>query len=354
MTSYIYVGSYTQSRRGEEHRDTGIFRYEYQNDGSLRFLAAEKTGQNPSFLTVHPNKRYLFSVNELNQGEVSAFTISPRGTGLEQLNHQPTNGAAPCYLSTDPTGRWLLSANYSGGSLAVHPIQADGRLGPMADHVQHHGTGPNEGRQVKAHAHSIEYSPGGQYVICCDLGLDRVLVYTLDEMTGKLSLHSQASAEPGAGPRHFAFHPRLPCLYVANELGNTVTLNAWDEAAGVITPVQSWSTLPDGYGEESSVADIHLHPSGNFLYVSNRGHNSLAIYAVSPQDGSLALIGFEPTGGAIPRNFAISPDGRFVYVANQMTDNIVSFSLDSESGKLTATGNEYQVPSPVCIRFFDL
>jgi 6-phosphogluconolactonase len=221
----------------------------------------------------------------------------------------------------------------------------------MADFVQHTGTGPNPGRQEKAHAHSIAFAPGGKYVICCDLGMDLVFVYTLDEMTGKLALHSQAAVEPGAGPRHFAFHPRLPILYVANELANTVSLNNWDAAAGVIQPVESWSTLPDGYDEETTVADIHLHPTGRYLYVSNRGHNSLAIYRVDETSGRLELVGFEPTQGAIPRNFAISPDGRFVYVANQMTNNIVCFAVDENTGKLAATGEEYAAPAPVCVQF---
>ncbi len=354
MKTYLYVGTYTQSRRDEEHREAGILRYELQPSGALRYAAADVSGNNPSFLAVHPSKGYLYAVNELNKGEVSAFALDPQGAGLTRLNHQSTDGAAPCYLSTDPTGRWLLTANYSGGSLAVHPIQADGRLGPMADFIQHEGAGPNHARQEKAHAHSIAFDPGGKYVISCDLGMDLVFVYVLDPMSGKLSLHSQASAEPGAGPRHFAFHPNLPVLYVANELGNTVTLNQWDAENGAIQPVESWSTLPEGYREETTVADIHLHPSGRYLYVSNRGHNSLAIYAVDTVDGRLSLVGFEPTGGAIPRNFAISPDGNYLFVANQATDNIVAFSVDKETGKLTATGEEYAAPSPVCLQFLEL
>lgn len=354
MSTYLYVGTYTSSKPGEEHREAGILRYAVEADGVLRYIAAETSGHNPSFLTVHPSKQFLFSVNELREGEVSAFSIDPKTGGLTRLNHQPTDGWAPCYLSTDPAGRWLLSANYFNGSFAVHPIQADGRLGPMADHIQHEGKGPNQSRQERAHAHSIAFVPGGNFVFCCDLGIDEVRVYRLDNITGKLTLHSQAHAAPGAGPRHFAFHPTLPYVYIANELGNTVTQAAWDAKAGTVTLMNSWSTLPEGYAEETTVADIHFHPSGRYLYVSNRGHNSLAMYRVDSETGELTLLGFQETRGAIPRNFAISPDGKFLYAANQATDNIVCFRLDENSGLLSATGAEYAAPSPVCLQFLSL
>jgi len=320
----------------------------------LRYLGEDTSGHNPSFLTVHPSKQFLFSVNELRDGEVSAFAIDQATGSLRRLNHQPTDGAAPCYLSTDPAGRWLLTANYSSGSFAVHPIQADGRLGPMADHIQHQGKGPNAGRQEGPHAHSIAFDLSGHFVICCDLGIDEVRVYRLDNTTGKLTLHSQAHTTPGAGPRHFAFHPALPFVYVANELDNTVTQAAWDGKAGTVTPLKSWSTLPEGYADETTVADIHFHPSGRYLYVSNRGHNSLAMYRVDAATGGLTSLGFKETHGAIPRNFAISSDGKFLYVANQATDNIVCFRLDEDSGMLSATGAEYAAPSPVCLQFLSL
>ena len=354
MSTFLYVGTYTSSKPGEEHREAGILRYAVESDGVLRYIAAEASGHNPSFLTVHPSKQYLFSVNELREGEVSAFSIDRKTGNLTRLNHQPTRGAAPCYLSTDPVGKWLLTANYSSGSFAVHPIQADGRLGPMSDHIQHEGKGPNPGRQEGPHAHSIAFDPGGNFVVCCDLGIDTVRVYRLESSTGKLTLHSQAQTAPGAGPRHFAFHPALPFVYVANELDNTVTQAAWDGRAGTISPLKSWSTLPEGYADETTVADIHFHPSGRYLYVSNRGHDSLAMYRVDSATGELTPLGFQETFGAIPRNFAISPNGRFLYAANQATDNIVCFRLDEESGLLNATGAEYAAPSPVCLQFLSL
>ena len=313
MTRYATIGTYTASKPGVEHRKEGIHTYYFdQATGKMEFVSAVESGQNPSFLTVSPEHRFLFSVNEMRDGGVSSFSIDPMSGQLTRLSEQPTNGADPCYLSTDPSGRWLLTANYSGGSLAVHPIQADGRLGPMADFVQHQGSGPNKGRQEKAHAHSIRFDPSGNYVLAADLGMDLVLVYRLDIETGKLSLHSQTAFAPGFGPRHFDYHPNLPYIYVAGELGNQVTFCSWDAENGRLTSIQSLSTLPDEFQGDSTVADIHVHPNGRLLYASNRGYDSLVIYTVDAQSGSLSLVGHEIYAWRMPAKFRHRPKRRFL------------------------------------------
>ena len=355
MSRYVYVGTYTASKPGVEHRKDGIYTYWFdQSTGKLEFASAAESGDNPSFLAFSPDRRFLFSVNEKQDGGVSAFSIDQMSGALTRLNGQPTNGADPCYLAVDPAGRWLLTSNYSGGSLTVHPIQADGRLGPIADFVQHEGTGPNTARQEKAHAHSIRFDPNGKFVLAADLGMDLVLVYRLDAMTGKLSLHSQTAFDPGLGPRHFDFHPNGRWLYLAGELGSRVVACAWDAETGILAPYQNLSTLPADYKGENIVADIHVHPNGRYVYVSNRGHHSLAIFAIDAMTGKLDPLGHEATRGEWPRNFAIDPNGRFLLAANQITDTVVSFRLDAETGKLTFTGDEYVIPSPVCVRFLDL
>ena len=312
MTRYAIIGTYTASKPGVGHRKEGIHtNYFDQATGKMEFVLAAESGNNPSFLAVGPDKRFLFSVNEMQDGGVSSFSVEPTSGQLTRLNGQPTNGADPCYLSTDPSGRWLLTANYSGGSLAVHPIQADGLLGPMADFIQHQGSGPNKDRQEKAHAHSIRFDPSGNYVLAADLGMDLVLVYRLDQEKGKLSLHSQTPFEPGFGPRHFDFHPNAPYVYVAGELGNQVTACTWDAENGTLTSFQSLPTLPVEFKGDSTVADIHVHPNGRLLYVSNRGHDSLAIYTVDPQSGSLSLVGHESDSGRLPAEFCDRSERKF-------------------------------------------
>jgi 6-phosphogluconolactonase len=354
MKHTFFVGTYTRWNPNEEHRKEGIFVYQIDTEtGKCSRLSAAESGPNPSFLALHPNKRFLYSVNEQPQGGVSAFAIGPESGGLTRLNGQPTNGADPCYLSIDPAGHWLLTANYSGGSLAVHPILPDGQLGPLAEHIQHVGSGPNHERQEKAHAHSIRFDPSGRFILAADLGLDQVLIYRMDPQAGKLTLHNQVAMEPGAGPRHFDFHANGRFLYVVNELANSIVACIWDAQTGTITPFQSLPTLPADFSGESTVADVHIHPNGNYVYVSNRGHNSLAAYAIDPAIGSLTHVGQISTGGEWPRNFAFDPSGRFLLAANQFSDNVVSFSVDAENGLLTPTGDEAAVPYPVCVRFLE-
>jgi len=357
MKKIIYTGTYTQQGRSGGHRPEGIYHFLFNEDtGELTPAGATLDIHNPSFLTAHPNKRFLYAANELGEGAVSAFAIKPEDGSLTYLNHQPTGGAAPCYVSCDPDGRYLMAANYSSGNIAAYPILEDGSLGEMSGFVQHEGDlGPNKGRQERTHAHSIRPDPSGRFVLAADLGLDKVLVYRLDE-NGALVPNDPPYGEmpAGAGPRHFDFSQDGRFIYVANELDSTVTACTWDSQSGRIAAFQTISTLPAGYTEPTTVADIHLAPDGAFLYASNRGHDSLAIFQVDGQTGRLEGRGHASTGGKTPRNFAIDPSGRFAYAANQDSDNIVAFRVDPKSGALTPTGQVVSAGKPVCLLFVDI
>jgi 6-phosphogluconolactonase len=353
MTYTIYIGTYTRSQPGEEHRKEGIFMYCMDPvTGSLEKVMGVEGGQNPSFLAIHPSGKFLYVANETLDSYASAFKIDPQDGKPVFLNQDVTRGAHACYVSLDPSGRWLLLSNYSSGSLAVLPIKEDGRLGPLTDLAQHQGRGPNIERQETAHAHSIRFDPSGNYALAADLGIDKILVYRLDFEKGKLIPNEPpfVNSKPGAGPRHMVFHQNERILYVANELDSTVSSYAWDPDKGELKPLETISTLPDEFSGENTVADIHLTPSGEYLYVSNRGHNSLTAYQVDPQSGSLALIGIFPCSGDWPRNFAIDPQGKFLLVANQYSNNLVVFMIET-NGVLTETGVMVEVPAPVCVQF---
>ncbi len=353
MTYTLYIGTYTHSQPEEEHRKEGIFLYCMDPvTGSLEKEMGVEGGQNPSFLAIHPNGKFLYAANETLDSYASAFAIDPKDGRPVFMNREVTEGAHACYVNFDPSGRWLLAANYSSGSLAVLPIQPDGKLGGLTDLVQHHGQGPNIQRQETAHAHSIRFDPSGRFALAADLGIDRVMVYRLDAEKGKLMPNNPpfVDTKPGAGPRHMAFHKNGRVLYVSNELNSTVASYRWDPETGTLQPIESMSTLPAEYSGENAPADIHLTPSGEYLYVSNRGHNSLAGYQVDPHTGALALIGIFPCGGDWPRNFAIDPQGKFMVVANQYSNNLVVFKIE-ENGALAETGVTAEVPAPVCIQF---
>lgn len=353
MKRLVYIGTYTQSQPDQSHRAQGIFVYRMDPlEGTLTFLSAVESGANPSFLALHPSRRFLYSVNELSEGAVSAFAIHDGVGQLTPLNRQPTFGSAPCYLTCDPDGKWLLVANYGSGSLTVLPILPDGRIAPPTDLVQHRDL--DEG--ATAHAHSVIFDPGGRFVLAADLGLDRILVYTLDGERGRLLPNDPPGIETwrGAGPRHLAFHPNAPCLYVANELDSTVTAYGWDGEKGLLSSIQTLSTLPKNFTETNSVADIHIDPPGKFLYVSNRGHDSLAIFAIDDRCGALNPLGHTSSGGQCPRNFALDPYGQFLLVANQNSDTLVVFRVNPATGQLSPTGEVLSIPSPVCVKIVDL
>ncbi len=351
MTVTLFVGSYTYTTPNNAHREEGISIFEFEPEsGELKLISKQPAGKNPSFLSIHPNGQYLYAVNELGEGTVSAFQIDHVSKTLTFLNRQVTSGSAPCYVSCDRDGKWLMVSNYGNGSLAIYPINKDGTLEPHSDSVQHQGSGPDAVRQEGAHAHSIISDLQGEYILAADLGLDKVLLYTIDENSGKLRPHSfpSLSVPPGSGPRHMVFHPNNKYFYVANEMGNTVTACTWSQENGVLDAFQTLPTLPSDFSDNSSVADIHISPGGKFLYVSNRGHNSLAVFMVQ-EDGSLVPSGHVSSAGRWPRNFALTPSGSHLIAANEHTDNLVVFSLDDRTGIPEPTGINFEVPKPVCI-----
>ena len=351
----LYVGTYTEGGRPD-----GIYLIRMdRRSGKLRRVGSVNAGANPSFLAIHPNGRVLYAVNEFEKyngrttGAVSAFAIASDTGALTRRNEQPSEGGAPCYVSVDRSGRVVLVANYVGGNVALLPIQADGSLAPAAHVVQHIGTGPNAARQNAAHAHCIVADPSNRYVLAADLGVDRVFVYRLD-LDRKSLRHVEggdAVMRPGAGPRHIAFHPTLPLVFVSNELDSTVTTLRFDAERGALSPLDTRSTVPAGWTGTNYPADIHVASSGRTLYVSNRGHNSVAVFSVAESTGTLALDQVVSTDGDWPRNFSLDPTGRWLLVANQRSDSVVVFGRDQESGRLTPTRLSIALPSPVCLRF---
>ena len=350
----LYVGTYTAGTRSE-----GIYLVRMdRRSGELRRVGSVDAGPNPSFLGTHPNGRFLYAVNELEQyngrptGAVSAFAIARDTGALTRLNEQPSGGGAPCFVSVDRSGRALLVANYAGGSVALLPIEANGALAP-AQVVQHTGTGPNAERQEAPHAHCILPDPSNRFALAADLGADRVFVYRLD-LEGKSLRHVEggdAVMRPGAGPRHVAFHPTLPLVFVANELDSTVATLRFDAGRGALSLVDTRSTIPAGWTGTNYPADIHVAANGRTLYVSNRGHNSIAMFSVADSTGALALEQVISTEGDWPRNFSLDPSGRWLLVANQRSGSVVVFGRDPDTGRLTPTRRRLAIPSPVCLRF---
>ena len=325
--------------------------------------AATVTGPgtiNPSFLTLGPDKRFLYAVNEITGGKgpngtISTFAIDPVTGHLRYLNQQSTHGLAPCYASIEPAGRNCLVANYETGNLCVLPIREDyGSLGEATDTVQFSGSGPNPARQEGPHAHMVLPSPDGGFILAIDLGADRLMTFRLDMERGTLSPADPPWTQlpPGAGPRHLAFHPHRPFAYVVNELQSTVTVCRYLEQQGGFAASQVISTLPAAFTGQNLGAEIMVAPSGRFVYASNRGHDSLAIYAVDAETGRLALVGHESSQGIGPRAFTIDPSGALLLVANQDTDTVVTFWIDQASGTLRATGCVAAVPTPVCLQLF--
>ncbi len=346
---FVYVGTYTTPPMG---RAEGL--YVYRLDPASGALAPVQTVPgvvNPSFLALDPQERFLFAVNEVEQGTVSAFARDPAAGELTPLNEQPTHGAAPCHLSVDPTGRFVLVANYGSGEVAVFPVGPDGRLGAATDVVRHEGKSVHPQRQTGPHAHMIVPDPEGRHVLAADLGLDQVVVYRLDDTAGRLVPHGRFHATPGAGPRQLAFAGGGRFVYVVNELDSTLTACAYDPAAGTLRAIETVSTLPDGFAGENTCARVEVHPSGRFVYASNRGHHSIAIFAIEEATGRLTAVGHEPTGGRTPRHFALDPTGAWLLAANQGSDSIVTFRVDPATGRLAAAGPVAEAPTPVCLVF---
>jgi len=350
---WVYVGTYT---RGESK---GIYLLRLDEaTGRLESLGVAGEVANPSFLAIHPTRPLLYAVGELadfagkKAGAVSAFSIGETGK-LTLLNQQSSGGPGPCHVAVDRAGRNVLVANYSGGSVACLPIQPDGRLGEATSFIQHEGSSVNSRRQKEPHAHSINLDAAGRFAFVADLGLDKILVYRFDAERGQLTPNDPpaASVAPGAGPRHFAFHPSGRWAYVINEMGCTVTAFAYDAQRGVLQPLQSVSTLPAGFTGTSYTAEVQVHPSGKFLYGSNRGDDSIAVFRIDPESGRLTPAGHQSTEGKTPRNFGIDPTGRWLLAANQDSDNVVVLRIDPERGTLQETGRSIGVPAPVCVKF---
>ena len=347
----LFIGTYTSST------SEGIYTYRMNSDtGELTKFTSIKS-ENPSFLTLDRSRRFLYAVNEVAEfegkpsGAVSAYSIDRTGT-LKSLNQQPSMGADPCHLTVDRRRTSLLVANYTGGSVALLPIMKNGTLGPATDVKQHEGSGPKE-QQKGPHAHCIILDSLERHAIAADLGSDRVLVYRFDPVTRKLHPGRQPSIglQAGAGPRHLTLHPNGRYAYVINELDSTMTTLRYNSTAGTLTTIDTASTLPTGFADKSYCADVHVAPSGRFLYGSNRGHNSIVVFAIDTRTGKPSPVEHVSTEGNWPRNFVIDPSGRFLLVANQRSDNVVVFRIDSRTGRLKPSGQTAQVPMPVCLKF---
>jgi 6-phosphogluconolactonase len=358
---FVYVGTYT-AEAGSASK--GIYGYRFDSDtGELASLGLAAETTNPSFLAVHPNHRFIYAVNETGNyqgqksGAVSAFSIDRANGKLTLLNEVASKGADPCYITIDKTGKYVLVANYTGGSVAVFPVLEDGRLGEASAFIQHTGHGADPERQEGPHAHSIDLSADERFAIVDDLGLDETLVYRFDRAKGSLSLNDPqiyttlAKADPGAGPRHFAFNPNGKFGYVVNEIQSTVSVFSYDGSAGVLRRLQTISTYPKDFTAHNDDAEIQVHPSGKFLYASNRGHDSIAVFAIDPDKGTLTLIEYASTKGQTPRSFEIAPGGSLLFAANEKSNNIVVFSIDGKTGRLTPTGKVLDVSEPVCVKF---
>jgi 6-phosphogluconolactonase len=358
-TSLAYIGTFTRAAPHGRGQAAGIYvcRLDHAS-GATTLLHTVPDVANPSFLALHPRQDYLYAVNAVPEydgqpgGSVSAFAVDPASGNLTYLNRQPSRGAGPCHVSVDQTGQWVLASNYGGGSVVMYPVEADGRLGSPSDFVQHVGSGATPQRQQDPHAHSINLDPANRFALVADLGLDRVLVYRLDREPGKLVPNDPpgVATKPGAGPRHLDFHPNGRYVYVINEIDSTLGAYAYDADQGTLREIQTVSTLSAGFSGTNSTADVHVAPSGRFVYGSNRGHDSLVIFAIDEATGRMTYVGHESTQGQTPRNFAIDPAGAFLYAANQDSDTIVTFRVDQQTGTLTATGQIVEIPTPVCIK----
>ena len=324
-------------------------------------LVAEITS--PSFLAVSPNEKFLYAANEVpkfegkNAGAVSAFAID-RATGkLASLNQKSSGGAGPCHLVVDATGKTVLVANYGGGSVQALPVKPDGSLDNGGTFIQHAGSSVDKGRQSSPHGHAIVTDPANRFALACDLGLDKVLIYKLDPANAGLAHNNPlfGSVPPGSGPRHIAFRPDGKFAYVINEMTCTVTAFAFDGKRGALEAIETVSSLPKDETVQRgfSTAEIEVHPSGNFVYGSNRGHDTLAVFAIDAKSGKLTLVEHVSTKGKTPRSFGIDPTGRWLLAANQSSDNVIAFAIDPKTGKLLPTGQELQVGAPVCVKFVE-
>lgn len=352
----MYVGSYTNTPA----KGKGIYLFELdRKTGALTEVAVAAELKSPSFLAMTPDHSHLYCIGEVPEfkgkkmGAVSAFGVD-RSTGkLKLLNQEPSGGAGPCHVSITADGKTVLVANYAGGSVASFPVKQDGSVGGAASIIQHTGKGTDPGRQEGPHAHGIWPAPGGKFVVACDLGLDKVMVYRRDPATSKLIiLEDHAGKVPdGAGARHIVFSPNHQHLYVINEMGNTVTAFGWNAKAGSLSAIQTINTLPEGFSGKSYTAEVAIHPTGKFLYGSNRGHDSVTVFAVDSKTGKLTYLDNTPIDGKWPRHIALDPSGHWLIAAGEHSDTLTVFKVDQATGKLTQAGKPVNCPAPGCVIF---
>jgi len=353
-TMFVYIGTYTSGT------SKGVYLSRFDPESgqlSAPQLAAET--RNPTFVALHPNHRFLYVANEIssfrgqNAGSIGAYKIDGKTGGLTLVNEQPSGGSGPCHLAVDAKGRCVLVANYGSGSVAALPVEADGSLGAPAVSVQHEGSSVNRERQAGPHAHFITADPADRFALACDLGIDKVLVYRLSTDPAGLAANDPpwVSVKPGSGPRHLAFHPKEPFVYLINELGWNVTAFSYDARRGVLTEIQTISTVPEGFTGDNLDAEVQVHPSGKFLYASNRGNDSLAEFSIDQKTGRLAFVERVSSQGKTPRHFAVDPTGRWMLVENQESNDIFVFKIDPKTGHLESAGQSIEVGSPVCAVF---
>jgi len=350
----LFVGTYTAKD------SKGIYAYRFSaTSEKLIPLGLVAETPNPSFLAIDPTGNLLYAVNELEKykgeasGSVSAFAIDKKSGKLSLLNQVSSRGLDPCYVSLDQSGRYVLVANYGSGSVAAFPLLKDGSLGEAASFVQHSGTGPDRERQEGPHAHWVGVTPDNHFAMAVDLGIDEVLVYRLNDKNGSLSANDPAfvKLEPGSGPRHLDFHPNSRFVYVISELQSKINVFSYDAQRGALQPMQSIATIPKEFSGTNYPAEIRVHPNGKFLFASNRGHDSVAVFSIDQKKGTLSPVGHFSTHGKNPRNFEIDPSGSHLFVADQESGNIVIFEIDQSTGKLKSTGQVLHVDSPVCLKF---
>jgi 6-phosphogluconolactonase len=354
----VYYGCYTNAKTGSK----GIYVSRF-NSNSGDWTAPELAGEtgSPSFLAVHPGKGQLYSVGEVSTpgqqgGGVTAWKIDSTSGRLSQINQVSSVGGGPCHINIDPTGQAAVVANYGGGSTASYSIKADGSLTEAASFHQHTGSSVNAKRQSAPHAHSANFSPDGKHVFIADLGLDQVKVYALDAAAGKMAEHGHVAVPAGSGPRHFAFHPNGKVAFTNGEMLLNVTSFSYDAAAGALKAIETVSCLPAGteMSPKYSTAEVVVHPSGKFVYVSLRGHDTIARFSFDEAVNKLTHLGNTPSGGKIPRNFALDPTGQWLFAAHQDSHNVVLFSVDQATGDLKPAGKEQKVGGCVCVRFVPL
>jgi 6-phosphogluconolactonase len=361
----VYVGTYTEPIRfgtGKILAGKGEGIYTFRMDrssGAMELVGKATSITNPSYLAFDSTQHFLYAVNELKiyedkpTGTISAFAVDPKTGKLEFLNKRLTHGTDPCHVLVDKKRRHVFVANFMSGSVCVLPVRDDGSLEEASDFIQHQGSSIDPVRQTGPHAHSVTLDKANRLAFVPDLGLDKIVVYRFDPERGMLEPHSVPwiKVRPGAGPRHVTFHPGGNLAFLINELVSTLMVLSYDARKGTFTTLQVVPTLPEGFQGESTCADVQVSPSGDFVYGSNRGHDSIVIYKIHRRTGRLTYVDHESTQGRTPRSFGIDPSGRFLLVANQDTDTIVTFHIDAQTGKLQPTGHVTQVPTPVCVKF---